>query len=40
MNYKVRRPDDSALRKRLHELAAQRRRFGYRRLGWMLEREG
>jgi putative transposase len=40
MNYKIRRPDDSALRKRLHELAAERRRFGYRRLGWMLEREG
>jgi putative transposase len=40
MNYQVRRRDDSALRKRLHELAAQRRRFGYRRLGWMLEREG
>jgi putative transposase len=40
MNYKVRRPDDSALSKRLHELATERRRFGYRRLGWMLEREG
>jgi putative transposase len=35
-----RRPDDSALRQRLRELAAERRRFGYRRLGWMLEREG
>ncbi len=40
MNYKVRRPDDSAIRKRLRELAGERRRFGYRRLGWMLEREG
>ena len=28
------------LRQRLRELAAQRRRFGYRRLGWLLEREG
>ena len=24
----------------LRELAAERRRFGYRRLGWMLERKG
>jgi putative transposase len=28
------------VRKRLRELAAQRRRFGYRRLGWLLAREG
>jgi putative transposase len=34
------RPDDAALRQRLRELAAERRRFGYRRLGWMLAREG
>jgi len=27
-------------RQRLRELAAQRRRFGYRRLGWLLAREG
>jgi len=40
MNYRPRRPDDSLLRQRLRELAAQRRRFGYRRLGWLLEREG
>jgi len=40
MNYRPRRPDDSMLRQRLRELAAQRRRFGYRRLGWLLEREG
>jgi putative transposase len=40
MNYRPRRPDDSALRQRLRELAAERRRFGYRRLGWLLEREG
>jgi putative transposase len=40
MNYRPRRPDDSLLRQRLRELAAERRRFGYRRLGWLLEREG
>jgi putative transposase len=28
------------MRKRLRELAAQRRRFGYRLLGWLLAREG
>jgi putative transposase len=38
--YRARRADDGALRARLRALAAQRRRFGYRRLGWMLEREG
>ena len=38
--YRARRPHDGALRERLRALAAQRRRFGYRRLGWMLEREG
>ena len=40
MHYRPRRPDDSLLRQRLRELAAERRRFGYRRLGWLLEREG
>ena len=40
MSYRPRRPDDSLLRQRLRELAAERRRFGYRRLGWLLEREG
>ena len=34
------RPDDGAVRQRLKELALERRRFGYRRLGLMLEREG
>lgn len=29
-----------ALRQRLRELAAERRRFGYRRLGYLLAREG
>jgi putative transposase len=40
LRYRCKRPDDSALRQRLRELAAERRRFGYRRLGWMLAREG
>jgi len=40
LRYQGTRPDDSALRQRLRELAAERRRFGYRRLGWMLAREG
>lgn len=34
------RPDDAALRQRLCELAAERRRFGYRRLHVLLQREG
>jgi putative transposase len=38
--YASTRPDDSALRAKLRELASQRRRFGYRRLGRMLERRG
>jgi putative transposase len=40
LSYQRRRADDEAVRKRLRELAAQRRRFGYRRLGWLLAREG
>ena len=28
--YRSRRPDDAKLRRRLHQLAAERRRFGYR----------
>ena len=40
LRYQRKRPDDAALRQRLRELAAERRRFGYRRLGWMLQREG
>jgi len=40
MRYQCRRPEDTAIRERLRELAAERRRFGYRRLGWMLAREG
>src|ERR1700722_11845595 len=40
LRYQAKRPDDSALRQRLRELAGERRRCGYRRLGWMLAREG
>lgn len=40
MRYASVRPDDAALRARLRELAAQRRRFGYRRLLILLRREG
>jgi putative transposase len=40
LNYQSKRPDDSTVRQRLRELAAERRRFGYRRLGWLLVREG
>lgn len=32
--------DDADLRERLRDLAAERRRFGYRRLAWLLRREG
>jgi putative transposase len=39
-SYASRRPDDGALRGRLRDLAAERRRFGYRRLGYLLAREG
>ena len=38
--YTSKRSGDEELRHRLRELAAQRRRFGYRRLGRMLERQG
>lgn len=40
VRYVGRRPDDAALRKRLEELAAERRRFGFRRLTVLLRREG
>ena len=40
VRYLSRRPDDSALRARLRELADQRRRFGYRRLHVLLRSEG
>ena len=37
---RYRRPDDGERRVRLRALAADRRRFGYRRLGVLLAREG
>jgi putative transposase len=40
VRYRSRRPDDADLRARLRELAAQRRRFGYRRLHVLLRRDG
>jgi putative transposase len=40
IRYRSRRPDDDAIRERLRELAAIRRRFGYRRLHILLRREG
>jgi putative transposase len=40
MRYRSVRPDDVTLRARLRELAAVRRRFGYRRLTILLRREG
>ena len=40
IRYEPTRPDDGALWQRLRELAAERRRFGYRRLGYLLAREG
>lgn len=40
VRYQARRTDDEAVRVRLRELAALRKRFGYRRLGLLLRREG
>lgn len=40
MRYRSVRPDDAVLRARLRELAAIRRRFGYRRLLILIRREG
>ena len=40
IRYRSRRPADTELRARLHELANQRRRFGYRRLYILLQEEG
>jgi putative transposase len=40
VRYRSRRPDDGPLRERLRSLAAERRRFGYRRLHILLRREG
>jgi putative transposase len=40
VRYRSRRPNDGTIRRRLRELAALRRRFGYRRLHILLDREG
>ncbi len=40
VRYVSRRPDDAKARERIGELASQRSRFGYRRLHWLLCREG
>ena len=40
IRYRSSRPDDAVVRARLRELAAIRRRFGYRRLHLLLTREG
>jgi putative transposase len=40
VRYRSIRPDDAPVRARLRELAAIRRRFGYRRLHILLTREG
>jgi putative transposase len=40
VHYRSRRPDDAEIRQRIRTLAAGRRRFGYRRLHFLLEKEG
>lgn len=40
VRYVSRRPHDGRVRGRIREMASQRRRFGYRRLHWLLCREG
>ena len=40
LGYQSKRGNHAGVRNRLRELAHQRRRFGYRRLGWLLAREG
>ena len=40
IRYRSRRPDDACVRQRIRELAAVRRRFGYRRLHFLLCKEG
>jgi putative transposase len=40
VRYVSRRGDDADVRERMRALAAERRRFGYRRLHWLLGREG
>lgn len=40
VRYRSIQPDDADLRKAMKEVAAERRRFGYRRIHIMLERQG
>ena len=40
VRYRASKPDDGVLRERLKALAQERRRFGYRRLHVLLQREG
>ncbi|WP_392567223.1 MULTISPECIES: IS3 family transposase [Xanthobacter] len=40
VRYQAARPDDGVLRERMKAMAAERRRFGYRRLHVLLRREG
>jgi putative transposase len=40
IRYRSRRPDDAGDRARIRELASRRRRFGYRRLHFLLSKEG
>ena len=40
VRYSSVRPDDADLRKAIRNVARERRRFGYRRIGVMLERQG
>jgi putative transposase len=40
IRYRTRRADDAAVRQRIRALACERRRFGYRRLHFLLKKEG
>jgi putative transposase len=40
VRYRVRRADDAYLRERMNAIASERRRFGYRKIGILLRREG
>ena len=40
VRYKSTRPDDADLREAMRKVAAERRRFGYRRVHVMLRRQG
>ena len=40
IRYESKRPDDTELRDQVKQIASERRRFGYRRIRVLLEREG